>query len=115
MDRPTAIPQPIWDSLTGEARAVLGAVIDGLERQLIELRQQVQELRARLDQNSSNSSKPPSSDPIGVKRQPPAPPSKRRRGGQEGHPRRIRALVSPEASPRSPTASRPNAGAADIR
>ncbi len=67
-----------------------------MERHITELRQQVQDLKARLDQNSTNSSKPPSTDPIGVKRKPPEPPSKRRRGGQKGHPRRMRALVPPE-------------------
>jgi transposase len=96
MDRPTSIPQHIWDSFSDEARAIVGTVIDGLERQILELRQQVQDLKARLDQNSTNSSKPPSTDPIGVKRKPPAPPSKKRRGGQKGHPRRMRALVPPE-------------------
>lgn len=96
MNRPTAIPQHTWDDLSAEARAVVGAVIDGLETRLAEAERQIQELRARLEQNSSNSSKPPSSDPIGVKRKPPTPPSKKRRGGQEGHPRRTRALVPPE-------------------
>jgi transposase len=67
-----------------------------LKQQVQDLNQQVNELRARLDQNSTNSSKPPSTDPIGVKRKPPTPPSKKRRGGQKGHPRRMRALVPPE-------------------
>jgi transposase len=96
MDRPTSIPQHIWDSFSDEARAAVGTAIDGLERQVIELRQQVQDLKARVDQNSTNSSKPPSTDPIGVKRKPPAPPSKKRRGGQKGHARKVRALVPPE-------------------
>lgn len=96
MDRPTSIPQHIWDGFSGEARAIVGTVIEGLERQIIELRQQVHDLKGRLDQNSTNSSKPPSTDPIGVKRRPPEPPSKRRRGGQKGHPRRMRGLVPPE-------------------
>jgi transposase len=96
MDRPTSIPQHIWDSFSDEARAIVGAVIDGLERQITELTHQVRDLEARLDQNSTNSSKPPSTDPIGVKRKPPEPPSKKRRGGQKGHPRRMRALVPPE-------------------
>ena len=96
MDRPTSIPQHIWDSFSDEARAIVGTVIEGLERQIIELRQQVYDLKGRLDQNSTNSSKPPSTDPIGAKRRPPEPPSKRRRGGQKGHPRRMRALVPPE-------------------
>lgn len=89
MNRPTSIPQHIWDSLSEEARAGIGAVIEGLERRIAEW-------EARLNQNSTNSSKPPSSDPIGAKRKPPIPPSKRRRGGQKGHPRRLRALVPPE-------------------
>jgi transposase len=74
----------------------MGALIDGLERQISELREQVQDLKARLDQSSTNSSRPPSTDPIGVKRRPPPPPSKKRRGGQEGHARKMRALVPPE-------------------
>src|SRR5262249_20431104 len=69
---------------------------DGLERQVVELRQQVQDLKARVDQNSTNSSKPPSTDPIGVKRKPPTPPSRKSRGGQKGHPRRTRALRPPD-------------------
>src|SRR4051812_24593938 len=96
MDRSTSISQPIWDGFSDEARAIVGTVIADLERQIIELRQQVQDLKARLDQNSTNSSRPPSTDPIGVKRKPPEAPSKRRRGGQKGHPRRMRALVPPE-------------------
>jgi transposase len=96
MNRPPSIPQHIWDSLTDEARAVIGAALAELEERLAEAEQQIQELRARLDQNSTNSSKPPSTDPIGVKRKPPSPLSRKRRGGQKGHPRRMRSLVPPE-------------------
>ena len=96
MNRPTVIPVHIWEGLSGEAHAVIGSVIVGLEQQIAELKQQVQELKARLDQNSTNSSRPPSTDPIGIKRKPPTPPSKKRRGGQKGHPRRMRELVPPE-------------------
>jgi transposase len=89
MNRPASIPQHIWDTLSEEARAAIGAVIGCLENRIAEL-------EARINQNSTNSSKPPSSDPIGVKRKPPVPPSKKRRGGQKGHPRRLRELVPPE-------------------
>jgi transposase len=89
MNRPSSIPQQLWDNLSDEARAGIGAVVEALENRIAEL-------EARLNQNSTNSSKPPSSDPIGVKRRPPDPPSKKRRGGQKGHPRRLRALVPPE-------------------
>src|SRR4051794_6886110 len=90
------LPLQIWETLTPEAQAAVLALVGGLERQITEIAQQVQDLRARLDQNSTNSSRPPSSDPIGIKRGPPTPPSRKRRGGQKGHPRRMRALVPPE-------------------
>jgi transposase len=96
MDRPTVVLAHIWEGLSEEARTVINAVIIGLEQQIADLKQQVQDLNARLDQNSTNSSRPPSTDPIGVKRKPPTPPSKKRRGGQKGHPRRMRALVPPQ-------------------
>src|SRR5262245_1424878 len=96
MNCPHAVPQHIWDGLSDEARAVIAAVIDGLEKRLAGTVLQIQELRARLDQNSTNSSRPPSTDPIGVKRKPPTPPSKKRPGGQRGHARKLRALVPPE-------------------
>jgi transposase len=96
MERPASIPQHIWDSFSDEARAIVGAIVAGLERRIAELERQVQDLKARVDQNSTNSSKPPSTDPIGVKRKPPTPPSRKRRGGQKGHPRRMRALAPPE-------------------
>lgn len=90
------LPPQIWEMLTPEAQAAVLALVGRLEQRITELAQQVQDLKARLDQNSTNSSRPPSADPIGVKRKPPAPPSRKRRGGQKGHPRRMRALVPPE-------------------
>jgi len=74
MNRLASIPQHLWDTLSEAARVGIGAVIEALENRIAEL-------EARLNQNSTNSSKPPSSDPIGVKRKPPDPPSKNRRGG----------------------------------
>ena len=89
MTRPTSIPQPIWETLSTEAQAVVAGVIAQLE-------QRIADLEERLNQNSTNSSKPPSSDPPAVKRRPPATPSSKRRGGQPGHRRHTRALVPPE-------------------
>ena len=60
------------------------------------LKHRVNDLENRLKLNSTNSSKPPSSDPIGMKRKPPAPPSGKKRGGQPGHRKAHRALVPPE-------------------
>src|SRR5262245_62274843 len=90
------LPDALWRTASPELQAAILLLVQHHEHQIAELKRQVQELKARLDQNSTNSSRPPSTDPIGVKRKPPAPPSKKHRGGQEGHPRRMRALVPPE-------------------
>ena len=69
-----------------------------LQQQVWALQRQVQELKARLALNSSNSSKPPSSD--GLAKAPPAKPkslrtrSGRRPGGQVGHPGRTHQPVA---------------------
>jgi transposase len=55
----------------------------------------VAELEARLGQNSTNSSRPPSSDPPGTKRKP-RPPKGRRPGGQPGHKPHKRELLPEE-------------------
>jgi len=72
------------------------AVVRVLWDEVVRLRARVQELEARLGQNSRNSSRPPSSDPPETSPRPPAPPTGRRRGGQPGHPPHQRALVSLE-------------------
>ena len=77
-----------------------------MEVRITELEATVRDLQARLQLNSTNSSKPPSSDPIGLKRKPPAPPSSRKRGGQTDHRKAFRALVPPE-NLRSSTACKP--------
>jgi transposase len=55
------------------------------------------DLEVRLGQDSSNSSKPPSSDPPHAKPAPPRTPSGRRKGGQPGHPKRSRPDLPPDA------------------
>jgi transposase len=57
------------------------------------LHERVRELEARLGQNSSNSSRPPSSDPPQAPTRPKAPFSGRKRGGQPGHRGACRALL----------------------
>jgi transposase len=59
------------------------SLIAELQAQVKALRQEVAGLRDRLDANSGNSSKPPSSDYFKQPR--PRPPSGRKRGGQKGH------------------------------
>src|SRR5512135_3471178 len=88
MDQPP-LPQPLWDTLTPEAQAAVTALVQSFE-------QRIDELKERLNKNSTNSSKPPSSDPPSLKRRPPVLPSGKKRGGQPGHRHHPRALVPPE-------------------
>jgi transposase len=83
------LPQPLWDTLSAEAKAAVSAMVESFERRIADLEE-------RLHKNSTNSSRPPSSDPPSVQRRPPAPPSGKKRGGQPGHRRRTRPLVPPE-------------------
>ena len=87
------IAQELWDTIPQAAQA---AVLVAIQRRIEALEAELRELKARLDRNSSNSSKPPSAEPLHIKRQPPRPPSGRRRGGQPGHKRHLRQLVPPE-------------------
>src|SRR5215218_6014614 len=83
-----SIPESLWSTVPPEAQAAILAVIASLEKRLADL-------EARLNQNSTNSSKPPSADPPAVKRAPPKPPSRRKAGGQPGHARALRPLQEP--------------------
>ena len=83
------LPQAVWDTLTPEARAAVSALVQSFERRIADLEE-------RLNKNSTNSSRPPSTDPPSIKRRPPAPPSGKKPGGQPGHRRHTRALVPPE-------------------
>ena len=72
------------------------ALLRELWAELVGLRARVQELEARLKQDSSNSSRPPSSDPPSTPARPPRPLKGRRRGAQPGHEAHQRALAPPE-------------------
>jgi transposase len=72
------------------------ARIAELERRVAELEAIVRDLTVRLGNTASNSSVPPSANPLGA-----APPvvkkkSTRRRGGQPGHPPHLREWLLPE-------------------
>ena len=96
MQSPPPLPEPIWSSIPPDAREAL-AVAFAFYRNCIErLEAQVRELQTRLDQNSTNSSKPPSSDPPGFKHAPPRPPSGKKPGAQDGHTRHERVRLSPD-------------------
>jgi transposase len=81
-----------WEALEPAVQAVLVA----LARQVVTLTATVRDLQARLGQHSSNSSRPPSSDPPQAPRRPGGTPSGRRRGGQPGHRAHQRAVIPPE-------------------
>lgn len=69
--------------------------VEELEALVLRLEAKIDELTARLNQNSSNSSKPPSSD--APWRKPPAKESTGRKpGGQPGHPGHSRVRLPPE-------------------
>jgi transposase len=85
---PPPLPPDLFDSLP----PVVQAYIRALEA----LTARVAELEAKLNQNSSNSSKPPSSDGPSVKPAPPKPPSGKKRGGQPGHRKHERVILPPD-------------------
>jgi transposase len=72
------------------------ATIAGLLARLGQLEQRVRELEARLGQNSSNSSLPPSADPPDAPKPAPKKPSGRKTGAQPGHEPRTRDRLPPE-------------------
>lgn len=67
-----------------------------LRAQVAALLARVADLEEKLRANSSNSSRPPSSDPPGAPRPPRKEPTGRRPGGQPGHKGATRALLPPE-------------------
>jgi transposase len=90
------IPQALWDQVPPAAQAALATVLQHYQQRLAALEGRLRELQERLGQNSTNSSKPPSSDGPAVKRSPPRPRGERPKGGQSGHPRHSRPLLPPE-------------------
>lgn len=68
------------------------------QEQIRHLEQRLADRTAQLNTNSRNSSLPPSSDRFAGKRRPPPPADqpRKKRGGQRGHPRHERPLVSAE-------------------
>lgn len=80
----------------GEALSpAVRAAVRGLEATVALHEERIRELEARLAQNSTNSSKPPSSDPPGVVR-PGKKPRGKKRGGQPGHRGHHRMLLPAE-------------------
>ena len=97
MHREPPLPKELWDQIPPHLQAALWVMVEGYERRIAALEAEVAELKVRLNQNSQNSSRPPSADGPQVKRAPPRPPSGRKRGAQAGHAVPPRALVPMEA------------------
>src|SRR5262249_22090028 len=93
------IPAELWDQLAPAAQAAILALVQSYEQRLTALQRCVENLEQQLGQNSTNSSRPPSSDPPTVKRAPPRSPSGRRSGGQPGHALSQRPLLEPTQPP----------------
>jgi transposase len=79
------LPPEIWAATPSAAQALIVA-----------LQARIHELEAQLGQNSSNSSRPPSTDLPQAPPWPKAPPTGRKRGGQPGHRGTYRALLPAE-------------------
>jgi transposase len=89
MDVTPPLPPDLWDRTPADVREAILALVGAFE-------QRIASLEAGLGRNSSNSSRPPSSDGPQVKRGVPRPPSGRNRGGQKGHPRHERVILPPD-------------------
>src|SRR5262245_26203007 len=66
------------------------------DARIAELERRIADLEARLGANSTNSSVPPSANPLGAPKPVRKRKSKRKPGGQPGHPPRLKALLPPE-------------------
>lgn len=86
------VPTSLEEAL--QVIAAQAATIAGQAATIRALEERLAKLEARLSQDSSNSSKPPSTDSP-FKRPPPKSPTGRRPGGQVGHPGHHRELATP--------------------
>src|SRR5215207_1006787 len=94
------LPRPP-EELLAQTPPAVRAYLEALEAVVVHLQGRVAELEARLRQDSSTSSRPPSSDPPATQAQrraplPPGEPGERRRGGQPGHLGHHRPLLPEE-------------------
>src|SRR5450759_673800 len=98
MELPSGLPVPQgdWERIPILVQGLIITQIAMLQEQIGRLEAEVARLREQVNQNSQNSSKPPSSDGAGVPPRPKGEPSGRKAGGQKGHHGRGRKLKPPE-------------------
>jgi transposase len=89
---PAPLALTLWDALPAEAQML----ILGLQAEVAALQERLRELEASIGQDSSNSSRPPSSDLPHAVHKRPASPTGRKRGGQPGHRGHCRSLLPTE-------------------
>jgi transposase len=100
--KPPPLPAELFDTLPLAVQIYLRhleSLLSGVEALALQnqtLAARVEQLEAQLNQNSSNSSKPPSSDPPSAKSASTPTPSGKKRGGQPGHPKHQRTLLPPD-------------------
>ena len=85
---PVGIPPEDWNATPMAVRQLVLTLLGTVAH----LQQRVAELEERVNQNSHNSSKPPSSDPPNAPPRPSRPASSRKVGGQPGHAGHTRPL-----------------------
>jgi transposase len=89
---PGGISVEDWQATPEAVRRLVLALLATVEQ----LQQEVARLGEQVNQNSQNSTRPPSSDPPSVKRKAAAKKGERKRGGQPGHRGKGRPLKPPE-------------------
>jgi len=91
-------PVPLPDGLSIPAEDWRETPVS-VRHQVLSLLKQVEALEARLNRDSSNSSRPPSTDSLSKKRQRRVPAAERRKpGAKPGHPGHHQVLLEPTAS-----------------
>lgn len=92
---PPPLPEDVFAALPPVVQAYI-RVLETLAARVVRLEADVADLKAKLNRNSSNSSLPPSANPLSAKPAPPRPKSGKRRGGQAGHPKNERPRLPPD-------------------
>ena len=87
-----AIALELWNRFCTEAQTI---IVDQ-EQRITQLEQRIRQLEARINQNSKNSSLPPSTDKPHTKPAPPRKPTGKKRGAQPKHRKHDRVILPPD-------------------